>query len=313
MAVGLAVAAAATLVPTLIESGVPFLTEDITGARSEVTGLPVQLLRVALPALAIVLAVQLRRSENRAPGRVAATLVSIGALLVFEVGLASRYLAVELLAALVIALGLVRLQVSWRALLITGVIAIAAFGGIQIARAYDQAAGRELAFAIERTVNRVVLIQPRTLEAFQAVIPAETQPFAGLTWLRRAGPLLGRDDIPNLGYWIYPRLFPNQTTPGYAAPGLLGEAWANFAAAGFLLFFPFGVAVERLGSFVSRRRRGTADVVAGSLAILFVARTHALGLNGVVLLLVIVAAWRILAAGGVRGLGEDLRTTMRWR
>ena len=84
----------------------------------------------------------------------------------------------------------------------------------------------------ERTVNRVLLIQPRTLEALQATIPAEQPFFGGLTWVRRIGPAVGRPDIPNLGYWIYPRLFPGQEPPGYAAPGIIGEAWANFGAAG---------------------------------------------------------------------------------
>ena len=52
----------------------------------------------------------------------------------------------------------------------------------------------------------------------------------------RLGPALGRPDIPNLGYWVYPRLFPGQEPPGYAAPGILGEAWANFGPLGLVLF-----------------------------------------------------------------------------
>ena len=201
-----------------------------------------------------------------------------------------------------------------RWLLISGALAsVLVFGGIQVLRAYDQAEGRELAFVLERTVNRVVLIQPRTIEALQAAIPAEQPPFGGLTWLHRLGPLFGRDDIPNLGYWIYDRLYPGQATAGYAAPGLLGEAWANFAAAGILLFGLFGAAVERLGALIGRRRAGIADIAAGSLAILFVARTHALGLNGLALLLGLVALWRLLAGGRAADLVRDVRAALAWR
>jgi len=37
------------------------------------------------------------------------------------------------------------------------------------------------------------------------------------------------------------------------------------------------------------------DIAAGSLAVLFVARTHALGLLGLALLLALVVGWRLLA------------------
>jgi hypothetical protein len=183
---------------------------------------------------------------------------------------------------------------------------------VGILRAYDQAAGRELDFAVERTVNRVLLIQPRTLDALQTAIPAEQPFFDGLTWLRRIAPLIGRNDVPNLGYWIYPRLFPDQATPGYAAPGLIGEAWANFGWFGIGLFALLGVFVERLGALIARRRRETADVVAAALATLFVARTHALGLDGVAILLALVVAWRLLVAP-ISGLAGDLRDVAGWR
>jgi hypothetical protein len=186
------------------------------------------------------------------------------------------------------------------------------FVGFGVVRAADRAAGDPFGFAVERTVSRVFLVQPRTLAALQERIPAEEPYFLGATWLRRIGPLLGRD-IPNLGYWIYPRVVPGeQTTAGYAAPGLLGEAWANFGPAGVALFGLLGVFCERLGSLVARRRGRAVDVAAGGLAILFVARTHALGLMGLALLLGIVLAWRWLA-GADAGLGRDLVAAARWR
>src|SRR6185295_12105690 len=136
----------------------------------------------------------------------------------------------------------------------------------------------------------------------QRVIPAEEPYFLGLTWLRRLGPALGREDIPNLGYWIYPRVVEGaQDTAGYAAPGLIGEAWANFGPAGLLLLVLLGILAERLGALVSARRSNAVDIVAGALLILFLARTHALGAGGLAILAAIVILWRLLAgpANGV--------------
>ena len=304
-AVGLAALGLLLVLPTLIRVGLPFLVEDITGARSELAGPELQLLRVAVPALALAIVLGSR-------GRLVSWLV-VAVLIALEIALASRYLAAELVAVLFIGIGLAGWRVRPRLVLAGALIAIVGFGGIQVLRAYDQAAGRELAFAMERTVNRVVLVQPRTLEALQAAIPAEQPYFAGLTWLRRLGPALGRPDIPNLGYWVYPRIFPGQTPPGYAAPGLIGEAWANFGPFGLALFALLGVIAERLGAFLSRRRYATGDLIAGALAVVFLARTHALGLNGLAFLLLLVVAWRIVAAGGLAGTRSALWDVLRWR
>ena len=303
--VGLAVLGLLLVLPTLVRVGLPFLVEDITGARSELSGPELQLLRVAVPALGLAIVLGSR-------GRLGSWLV-VAALIVLEIALASRYLAAELIAVLFIGIGLAGWRVRPRLVLAGALIAVVAFGGIQVLRAYDQAAGRELAFAMERTVNRVVLVQPRTLEALQAAIPAEQPYFGGLTWLRRLGPALGRPDIPNLGYWVYPRIFPGQTPPGYAAPGLIGEAWANFGPLGLALFGLLGVVVERLGAFLARRRYATGDLIAGTLAVVFLARTHALGLNGLAFLLLLVVLWRIVAAGGLGGTWSALRDALRWR
>lgn len=293
------------ILPTLARVGLPFLVPDITGARAELAGPTLQVLRVAIPALGLALILGARHQ----PG----PWLAVAGLLGLEIGLASRYLAAELLAVVVVGIGVAGWRLRPRLVLGGALVAVLAFGGVQVLRAYDQAAGRELAFAVERTVNRVVLIQPRTLEALQGVIPGEQPYFDGLTWLRRAGPIVGRPDIPNLGYWIYPRLFPDQETPGYAAPGLIGEAWANFGAFGLALFALLGVVAERLGAFVGRRRAATGDVIAGALVIVFLARTHALGLNGLILLVALVALWRLTAARGLAGTVAAARATWRWR
>jgi hypothetical protein len=150
--------------------------------------------------------------------------------------------------------------------------------------------------AAQRTISRLFLVQPRTLDALQATIPADEPFFLGLTWLRRVGPIVGRDDIPNLGYWIYPKVVDEaQDVAGYAAPGLIGEAWANFGPAGIAIFALFGVGLEALAAWVASHRARVVDIAAAALAILFIARTHALGLLGVGLLLALVAGWWALA------------------
>jgi hypothetical protein len=301
---------AAVLVPTILSVGIPFLAGDITGARSEVGGLDLQPLRVALPAAVLVAVLVAVRTGDRRARLVAGG--AFAAAVVAELALASRYLSAELVAAIILGLGIGRRPVPARALAIVGIVGAVLFVGIGILRAYDQAAGHEVDFALERTVNRVLLIEPRTLDALQATIPSEQPFFGGLTWARRLAPVFGRDDIPNLGYWIYPRLFPDQATPGYAAPGLIGEAWANFGWAGLAIFAGLGVVVERFGALVATRRRSLADIVAAALVTLFVARTHAVGLDGLAVLVGLVIAWRLLAAP-LEGLRADIRHAIRWQ
>jgi hypothetical protein len=307
----LALASVVAISPTLLATGIPLLTGDITAARTEITGLAVQLVRVALPGLAAVWL--LETASGRAPaGRPLLAWVAIAASLAFTTLLGSRYLPLELGAAVVLAWLLAGRRLPSRPTIAVGLLAAALFVGFGVARAPERAAGDPVGFAIERTVSRLFLIQPRTLAALQERIPAEEPYFLGATWLRRIGPLIGRE-IPNLGYWIYPRVVAGeQATAGYAAPGVLGEAWANFGLAGLALFGLLGVICERLGAIVARRRTRTVDVVAGSLAILFVARTHALGLMGLALLLLLALAWRWLA-GADAGLARDLLAAARWR
>jgi hypothetical protein len=314
VAIVLAVVSVALVVPTFLETGIPFLTVDITGARSEVAGLVVQPLRIALPALAVVFVLRARRAaevERRRAWAVAAfLLILVGG---FELLLASRYLLAELAIAVALGWLLAGGRIRWPLAIAGAVVAAVLFGSIQLARAWDLAADRPLAFLAERTVSRLVLVQPRTLDALMETIPAEEPFFLGLTWARRIGPLVGRDDIPNLGYWIYPTVVDDPTAEGgYAAPGLIGEAWANFGWAGLLLLALTGVAAERLGVVAASRRSGSADIVAASLAILFLARTHALGLLGLLVVWALVAVWRTLA-GPDGGLRRAVARTLIWR
>lgn len=310
--VGLLGLALAAVAPGLLATGLPLLAGDPTGARTELAGFVVQPLRVALSAAAVVALLAAIRRPTR--GRIAAAGVGLALALAFTLLLASRYLAAELAAALLVAWLLAGRRLPLRTVAALGLVALLLFGAVQVVRAPERSSGRELAFALERTVSRVVLVQPRTLDALVAAIPADTPFFGGLTWLRRVAPLVGRDDVPNLGYWIYPRIFPDQEpgVRGYAAPGLIGEAWANLGLAGLALFVGLGLVLERLGALLARRRTGTADIAAGAVAVVVLARTHALGLNGALLLLLGVAAWRLLAADP-RDLVVDVRRTLGWR
>ena len=308
--VGMIAIGVAALVPTLLAVGLPALASDITGARVAVGGIELQPLRVAIPAGLATAAVVAVRTPSR-DVRIA-TLVWLAVAIAAELALASRYLAAELAAAIVVALALAGRRLAYRSLVAVGAAALALFVVVGVLRAYGETNGRPLEFALERSINRVVLIQPRTLDALQEVIPADMPYFGGLTWVRRLAPLVGRDDVPNLGYWIYPRMFPDQVTPGYAAPGVLGEAWANFGPLGVVVPAGLGILAERLGAWIAFRRRSAADIATGALAILFLARTHAVGLTGLAVLAALVIVWRLLAAP-VAGLRGDLARVVTWR
>jgi hypothetical protein len=303
----MAVVAVALLTPTLIEIGVPLFSHDATVARTALTGIPIQVLRVAIPGLASILLLEWLAGRPAA-GRPAVTLVVIGLLVALTIGLASRYLAIELVACMVLAWLLTGRSVPARAAAIAALVGVVGFVAIGVLRAPRDFATDTAAVAAQRTISRLFLVEPRTLDALQATIPVEEPYFLGLTWLRRVGPIVGRDDIPNLGYWIYPKVVDEaQDVAGYAAPGLIGEAWANFGPAGIAIFVVFGMGLEALAAWVASHRARVLDIAAAALAILFVARTHALGLLGGGLLLALVAGWWALA--GARLHRTEVRPT----
>ena len=295
----LAIGAVALLLPTILEAGLPLFSSDATTARAGLVGLPVQFIRVAIPGLAAVLLLE-ALAGRPAFGHRVGTWLLIGALTVFMVSLASRYLVIELLATLALAWLLTGRGIDLRVGAVVVLIGLAGFIAIGVLRAPRDFATDTGVVASQRTISRLFLVQPRTLDALQATIPAEQPYFLGLTWFRRLGPLVGRDDIPNLGYWIYPKVVDApQAVAGYAAPGLIGEAWANFGPAGVGLFLVLGIALEGLAAWLASHRVAVVDIASGSLGVLFIARTHALGLLGLGVLLVLVLAWRLLAGARV--------------
>lgn len=291
----LAAASLGVIAPTLLETGLPLFSSDATVARTALVGIPIQFVRVAVPALAAVLLLE-TLSGHPAFGRRAVAWAAICALVVLMLSLASRYLVVELLAGLVLAWLLTGRPIPVPAAVAIVVIGLVGFVVIGVVRAPQDFESDPGAIAGQRTISRLFLVQPRTLDALQVTIPAQEPYFLGLTWFRRIGPLVGRDDIPNLGYWIYPKVVEGpQAVAGYAALGLIGEAWANFGPAGIGIFVVLGVALEAMAAWIAVHRARVVDIAAGSLAVLFVARTHALGLLGLALLLALVVGWRLLA------------------
>ena len=78
----------------------------------------------------------------------------IGLAVAFTVLLASRYLAAELAAALVVAWLLAGRRINVRAVVVLALAVAVTFGAVQVVRAPERSSGRELAFALERTVSR---------------------------------------------------------------------------------------------------------------------------------------------------------------
>src|SRR3954454_4874214 len=104
LVLGMVIAGIAVLMPTLVAVGIPALASDVTGARTAIGGLDVQVIRVAVPA-ALVLGVVVAWSGETTRFRALVAFCVILAV-VAEIALASRYLAAELAAALVIGLAL---------------------------------------------------------------------------------------------------------------------------------------------------------------------------------------------------------------
>ena len=126
-------------------------------------------------------------------------------------------------------------------------------------------------------------------------IPEEEPYFGGSTYIRRLGPLLGQEDRPSLGYWLYDRLFPGQPG-GFAAPGVAGEAWANggpiLVAA---IMAALGALAVWLGLMIRRLPGGPADRAFAALVVVAVARTYATSLNGFLLTLAMATIWWVIA------------------
>jgi hypothetical protein len=299
LVVGLAAVGLAAVGVLIAQHGLPLIAHDPQLSRSGFSGPLFDLFRWLVPPAAIVaLAVALATGTRRDRTIAAAAVIGVAGL---EILLASRALPFEL--------GIAALMVAWwsgarlpaRAWAVLGGVALVLFVGVQLVRVGPEGGftgpADAAAFAVRRTFDRVLLIHPRTLEVVASTIPEEEPYFGGSTYVRRLAVVLGQDERPTLGFWIYERLFPDQPG-GFAAPGVLGEAWANAGPVLSLLVLGLlGAAAVWAGDRLAMLPPEPADRAFAALVVLAFARTYATSLNGFILTIAAALAWWLIVAG----------------
>ena len=282
-----------------IQHGIPFLTADAISSRAAYGGIAFDAFRWLVPPAALLaLAAALARPSPRRWAIAGVAFVAVVGTLFLT---ASRALPAELaLAALLLAWWAGR-RLSRRAWTALAVLALVFFVGVPILRVGDHGSFRDVSdFAVSttgRTVERVMLIQARTLELTVVEIPSVEPYYFGSTYVRWLAPLRGEATPTALGTWLFEQLFPGQPV-GFATPGLIGELWANGGAVLVLLgLAAFGALAQWLGRLIGRFGANTADRVLAALLVVAVARTYATSLDGFLLTAGVAVAWRLLVAG----------------
>ena len=294
--VGLAAAGLLALAVLVAQHGIPLLAADPQASRAGFAGPLFDAFRWLVPPAALVtFAIALSSGTARDRWVAAAALVGVGGL---EIALASRALPLELaIEALLVAWWAGR-RLSARVAAAMAAAALVMFVGIQLVRVGPEGgfsgAGDVGAFAVRRTVDRVVLIHPRTLDLVATEIPAREPYFLGATYVRRLAILLGADERPSLGYWIYERLFPGETG-GFAAPGVLGEAWANGGPIlAMAIMLALGLLAQAIGRRLAALPPGPTNLAFAALVSVAIARSYATSLNGLLLTLAFATAWWVV-------------------
>jgi hypothetical protein len=280
----------------VIQAGLPFLTGNAATSRLAFRGLAFDAFRWFVPPAAVLaLALAWTKDDRRL---VIAASLAVLAVLGLELGLASRALPLELLAALLLVAWWAGRRLRRRALVLLATTAVVAFVVVQLARVAPAAipGGDRLAFAVERTVDRVVLIAPRTIELAVELVPVQEPYFGGATYVRRLVGLMGGETPPILGYWLFERLFPGQPG-GFAAPGILAEAWVNGGPVLSLGgMFAWGIAGYLLSRWATRSLPDVVDRVFWAFLAVAFARAYATSLNGFVATAGALLVWRLVAA-----------------
>jgi hypothetical protein len=283
-----------------MQFGLPLISADPQAARTGYGGFRLDMFRWLVPPAALVaLGVALARPSRMAWAVAATSLALVAGL---EVLAASRALPFELgIAAVLIVLWAGRRPTA-RHWLLLGLAAAVLFLGVQFARIGNEggfsgaldAAG----FGVRRTVDRVLLVHPRTIDLVVRTFPGE-QPFmAGGTYVRWLSPLTGSEPAPALGTTLFQALFPGEPGGGFAAPGLLGEAWANggpLLAA--VLMIALGFAAVGLSRVADGLSAGAVDRTLAAVLAVALARTYAASLNGFLLTAAVTVAWWLCAGG----------------
>ena len=279
----------------IAQHGIPLLARDPQLSRSGFAGPLFDVFRWLVPPAALVaFAVALASGQPRDRWIAGAALGGVAGL---EMALASRALPLELaIGALLIAWWAGR-RLSLRLAAALGAAALVLFVGVQLLRVGPEGgfsgAADVAGFAVRRTIDRVLLIHPQTLDLVARDIPRRQPYFGGSTYVRRLAVLLGKKDKPALGYWIYERLFPGETG-GFAAPGVLGEAWANGGPVlSVVLMLMLGVLAQVAGRRVASLPRGPTNLAFAALVSVAIARSYATNLNGMLITLAVTTAWWI--------------------
>ena len=157
-----------------------------------------------------------------------------------------------------------------------------------------------------------MLIHPRTIEVVAVTFPEEQGFLGGSTYVRWLGALTGAEKQESLGTLLFRKLFPDEPPGGFAAPGVLGEAWANGgpllgAAAMFLVGF-LASGLSRLGT---RLRPTVVDRVFLAVLVVALARTYATSLNGLILTVAATSLWWLACSGRLDRLGSILLGRLR--
>ncbi len=296
--VGLVCVGIAGYLVIAVQHGIPFLTPDAQATRLAFGGIAFDLFRWLVPPAALVVFATALASPSRRRWLAAAiALGSAGGILFLT---ASRALPMELALACLLLMWWAGRRLTRRMWLGLGALTLLFFIGVQLLRVGPHGNFRDIfdvgGFAANRTVERVVLIQSRTLELIAVQIPSQQPYYLGETYLRWLAPLFGAAPPQALGTWLFQQVFPG-SAQGFVTPGMIGELWANGGVAATLGgMAAFGLAVQWLGRLIGRFDRGPADRVLAALLVVAVARTYAMSLNGVVLTVLMAVAWRIVVA-----------------
>jgi hypothetical protein len=282
-----------------IEHGVPLLSGDAQASRAGFAGLRLDLFRWLVPPAALValgIALVTRRREAMVVAAAA-----LGAVAGLEVLAASRALPLELGVAAVLLAWWAGRRFRLRTWLLIGGAAMVLVLGVLFARIAPQGgfAGPidMLEFAVNRTVGRIVLIQPRTIDVVVETFPDEQPYLLGSSYVRWLGRFSGEGPQQSLGSWLFEQLFPDEPPGGFAAPGVLAEGYANFGPLFALaLMVALGAATVWLGGALARAPAEVAIRVLGALLVVVVLRTYAASLNGTLLTAAAAVAWWVAAS-----------------
>ena len=279
------------------DHGVPLLGANAQAARLGWGGVRLDLFRWLVPPAALLclgFALVTRRHDMAIIA--AAALAAVAAL---EVAFASRALPLELgLAALLVVLWAGR-RVDRRGWILVAAAAGLVFFGVLFARVAPGGSFSgpldTVAFAVNRAVDRVMLIQPRTIEVVVDVYPAEAPYITGASYVRWLYYLRGVEAPPPLGSELFRRLFPDEPPGGFASPGLLGEAYANFGPVwALLLMIGLGALAAWTSRWFAHVPPDAATLTFASLVVVALLRTYATSLNGFLLTIGAAIGWWLL-------------------